>query len=170
MGFEADGDLTFTDTGTELIKGVAAIAKQVRASGKMPAEYGLALDAWGMGPLVDELVAAGFDPGDESMKRAGHMYGVRQGVGLHSAIRTAEFKLGDGQLRHDGSNMMAWCVSNALVQLRGSAVFVSKEVSGAGKIDPLVAMLNAVKRMEDGPVAANNNGVEDWLESLRGVA
>lgn len=170
LGFEADGDLTFTDTGTELVRGVAAIAKRVHASGKMPAEWGIAVDAWGMGPMVDALVEAGFDPGDESMKRAGHLAAYRQGVGLSSAIYTAEFKLGDKQLLHDGSNMMAWCVGNALVQLRGSALYVSKEASGAGKIDPLVAMLNAVKRMEDGPVAGTIKSADALIASLRGVA
>ncbi len=153
LGFEADGDLTLTDSGQELVADVARIAVMVRDSGLMPSEGGLALDAWGMGPLVDALVNAGFDPGDESLKRAGHITGIRQGVGLSSAIYTVEFKLGDGMLRHDGSNMMAWCVSNALVQLRGSAVYVSKESSGTGKIDPLVALLNAAKVMEIGPVA-----------------
>lgn len=153
-GFEADGDLTFTDSGQAIVAEVAALAARVRASGKLPAEYGIAMDAWGMGPLVDALVEAGFDPGDESMKRAGHLFGVRQGVGLSSAIHTVEFKLGDGMLRHDGSALMAWCVSNALVKFRGSALYVDKETSGAGKIDPLVALLNAVKGMERGPVAA----------------
>ena len=152
-GFAADGDLTLCDSGSDLVADVARVAALVRDSGLMPAEGGLAVDAWGMGPLVDALVQAGFDPGDESLKRAGHIHAVRQGVGLSSAIYTVEFKLGDGLLKHDGSNMMAWCVSNALVQLRGSAVYVSKEASGAGKIDPLVALLNAAKVMELGPVA-----------------
>lgn len=153
-GFAADGDLTIVETGQELVQGVARLAARVRDSRKMPAVGGLAVDAWGMGPLVDALVEAGFDPGDESLKRAGHIYAVRQGVGLSSAIYTVEFKLGDGLLQHDGSEMMAWCVSNALVKLRGSAVYVDKETSGAGKIDPLVALLNAVKVMELGPVAS----------------
>lgn len=152
LGFEADGDLTLCDSGSELVADIARIASLVKQSGKMPAERGLAMDAWGMGPLVDALVSAGFDPGDESLQRAGHIQAVRQGVGLSSAIYTLEFKLGDGLFRHDGSNMMAWCVSNALVQLRGSALYVSKEASGAGKIDPLVALLNAAKVMEQGPV------------------
>lgn len=154
LGFEADGDLTLCDTGGELVADVARYAALVKDLGLMPAEGGLAVDAWGMGPLVDALVQAGFDPGDENMKRAGHIYAVRQGVGLSSAIYTVEFMLGDNRFRHDGSKMMAWCVSNALVQLRGSAVYVSKESSGAGKIDPLVAMLNAAKVMELGPVAS----------------
>lgn len=170
LGFRADGDLTLTDSGEEIVSAMAKIAIKVRDSGKMPADGGVAVDAWGIGPLVDALVQAGFDPGDEAMKRAGHIASMRQGVGLSSAIYTLEFKLGDGMFRHDGSNMMAWCVSNALVKLRGSALYVDKETSGAGKIDPFVAMLNAVKRMEEGPVASLAGGADSWLASLRGVA
>lgn len=170
LGFKADGDLTLTDSGDEMVTAMARIAVKVRDSGKMPADGGVAVDAWSIGPLVDALVQAGFDPGDEAMKRAGHIASMRQGVGLSSAIYTLEFKLGDGMFRHDGSNMMAWCVSNALVKLRGSALYVDKETSGAGKIDPFVAMLNAVKRMEEGPVASLAGGADSWLASLRGVA
>jgi phage terminase large subunit-like protein len=156
QGFAADGDLTLCDSGQELVDDVARYAARVKACGKLPEEGGLAVDAWGMGPLVDALVKVGFDPGDESMKRAGHIYPVRQGVGLSSAIHTIDFKLADGQFVHDGSPLMAWCVGNALVKYRGSALFVCKETSGAGKIDPLVALLNAVKVMELGPVAARS--------------
>lgn len=165
-GFAADGNLTFTDSGEEIVSAMAQIAIKVRDSGKMPAEGGVAVDAWSIGPLVDALVQAGFDPGDEAMKRAGHIFAVRQGVGLSSAIYTLDFKLGDGMFRHDGSNMMAWCVSNALVKLRGSALYVDKETSGAGKIDPFVALLNAVKRMEEGPVAC---GPTESVYATRGL-
>ncbi len=154
IGFKNQGDLTLVDSGQEIVTAVAQLAGEIRDSGQLPAKYGVAVDAWAMGPLVDALVAAGFDPGDEALGRAGHIFSVRQGVGLSSALYTAEFKLGDGMLRHDGSDMMAWCVSNALVKLRGSALYVDKETSGAGKIDPLVALLNAVKAMELGPVAS----------------
>jgi len=158
QGFKADGDLTVTESGDEIVRQMAQIAIKVRNSGKMPADGGVAVDAWSIGPLVDALVEAGFDPGDEAMRRAGHIASIRQGVGLSSAIYTLEFKLGDGRFAHDGSKMMAWCVSNALVKLRGSALYVDKETSGAGKIDPFVAVLNAVKRMEEGPVAADGGG------------
>lgn len=153
LDFEVDGDLTFMDSGQDIVSDVAHYAAMIKNSGLMPSEHGLACDRWGMGPLTEALVAAGFDPGDENLKRTGQIAGIPQGVGLSSAIYTVEFKLYDGMLRHDGSNMMAWCVSNALVQMRGSAVYVSKESSGTGKIDPLVALLNAAKVMEIGPVA-----------------
>jgi phage terminase large subunit-like protein len=162
LGFAADGDLTLCESGGDLVADVARYAAMVKSLGMMPATEGLAVDAWSMGPLVDALVKAGFDPGDESLKRAGHIASVRQGVGLSSAIYTVEFMLGDGRFRHDGSNMMAWCVSNALVQLRGSAVYVSKETSGAGKIDPLVAVLNAAFVMQNGPVAGAIVAPSPW--------
>jgi phage terminase large subunit-like protein len=154
-GFAGEGDLTLCDTGTELVEQVAALAIKVRASGKMPAAGGVGVDVAAIGPLVDALVNAGFDPGDVAAGRAGQIVPVRQGWGLSSAIYTAEFKLGDGMLRHDGSPMMAWCVSNARATLKGSNMLISKEASGAGKIDPLVALFNAVKLMEAGPVAAD---------------
>ena len=164
LGFAADGDLTFTDTGQELVTLVAQAAAQVRETGLMPSIGGIAADAWGMGLVTDALVSEGFDPGDTTLARVGHIYSVPQGVGLSSAIHTVEFKLGDGMLRHDGSKMMAWCVSNALVQMRGNAVYVSKESSGAGKIDPLCALLNAAKVMELRPVAAGDGGPSIYEE------
>jgi phage terminase large subunit-like protein len=50
--------------------------------------------------------------------------------------------------------MMDWCVSNARIELKGSNLYISKQLAGAGKIDPLIALLNALQLLEDGPVAA----------------
>lgn len=153
LKFEADGDLTFVETGQELVDQVAALTVQVRDARKMPKVAGVGVDAWGIGSLVDSLVAAGFDPGDVAARRTGQIVPVRQGVGLTGTIKTVEFKLGDGMLRHDGSALMAWCVSNARAELKGSNMYISKQMAGAGKIDPLIAMLNAVQLLEAGPVA-----------------
>lgn len=154
QGFASDGNLTLCATGTELVEQVAALTVKVRDSGKMPASGGVGLDMASIGPLIDALVAAGFDPGDVATGRAGQIVPVRQGWGLTSAVYTTEFKLGDGMLLHDGSAMMSWCVSNARATLKGSNMLIDKGLSGAGKIDPLIALFNAVKLMEAGPVAA----------------
>lgn len=167
-GFEADGDLTFVDTGQQLVDQVAALTVRVRSSGLMPKVAGIGVDAWGMGPLVDALVKAGFDPGDAQAKRTGQIAPVRQGVGLTGTIKTVEFKIGDGMLLHDGSNLMNWCVSNARAELRGSNLYISKETAGASKIDPLIAMLNAVQLLELGPVAGDGGvSVDDWLRGMQ---
>jgi len=152
-GFAADGDLTICGTGQEIVDSVAALIVQVRDSGKMPAESAVGFDMHDIGLLLDALVNAGLDPGDVGTGRTGQMVPVRQGVGLTSAIHSVEFKLGDAMLRHDGSELMAWCVSNCRAELRGSAVYIGKDTTGASKIDPVIAMLTAVKLMEQGPVA-----------------
>jgi phage terminase large subunit-like protein len=56
---------------------------------------------------------------------------------------------------------MAWCVSNAKAELRGSNLYIAKERAGVAKIDPLIAMLNAVQMLELGPVAvqAKQSGI-----------
>lgn len=154
-GFAADGDLTLTDTAQEMVDLVAARVVGLRASGKMPEVGALGVDAWGMGGLLEALVAGGFEPYDEVTRKGGSIASVRQGVGLTGTIKTVEFKLVDGMLRHDGSRLMAWCVSNAKAEIRGSNLFIAKERAGVAKIDPLIAMLNAVQMLELGPVAAS---------------
>lgn len=54
---------------------------------------------------------------------------------------------------HSGSRMMAWCVSNAKGEPRGNAISITKQVSGSGKIDPVMAMFNAVALMAMNPEA-----------------
>jgi phage terminase large subunit-like protein len=153
-GFAADGDLTFTDTGQEIVDLVAARTVAIHATCKMPEVGAVGLDSWGMGTLVDALVAAGFETYDEVTRKGGSIASVRQGVGLTGTIKTVEFKLVDGMLRHGGSRLMAWCISNAKAELRGSNLYIAKERAGVAKIDPLIAMLNAVQMLELGPVAA----------------
>jgi phage terminase large subunit-like protein len=158
-GFAADGDLTFTDTGQEIVDQVAARTVALRDSQKLPDVGAVGLDSWGMGTLVDALVAAGFETYDEVTRRGGSIASVRQGVGLTGTIKTVEFKLVDGMLRHGGSRLMAWCVSNAKAELRGSNLYIAKERAGVAKIDPLIAMLNAVQMLELGPTAARSKSV-----------
>lgn len=165
-GFAADGDLTFTDTGQEIVDLVARRTVALRDSGKMPDVGAVGLDSWGMGTLIDALVGAGFETYDEVTKRGGSIASVRQGVGLTGVIKTVEFKLVDGMLRHGGSRLMAWCVSNAKAELRGSNLYIAKERAGVAKIDPLIALLNAVQMLELGPVAA---GSRESVYETRGL-
>ncbi|MCY1305239.1 hypothetical protein D9M70_550330 [compost metagenome] len=50
--------------------------------------------------------------------------------------------------------MMAWCVGNARVEPRANSILITKQVSGSAKIDPLMAMFNAVTLMALNPPAA----------------
>ena len=166
-GFEVDGDLTFTDSGQQIVEQVAARAAALRDTGLLPDVGALGLDAWGMGSLVDALEQSGFDTYDEMKKGSGSIAAVRQGVGLTGTIKTVEFKIGDGMLRHDGSALMDWCVSNAKAELRGSNMYISKQAAGTAKIDPLMAMLNAVQLLEAWPVAGDGEvPIDDWIAGI----
>jgi phage terminase large subunit-like protein len=70
---------------------------------------------------------------------------------MTGAIKTAERKLAEGVLVHAGRPMMAWCVGNAKIEPRGNAVLITKQASGSAKIDPLMAVLNAVSLMSLNP-------------------
>ena len=70
---------------------------------------------------------------------------------MNAAIKTAERKLTERVLEHEGSKLMAWCVGNAKVVPTGNAVAITKQAAGTGKIDPLMAMFNAVELMSRNP-------------------
>jgi phage terminase large subunit-like protein len=48
---------------------------------------------------------------------------------------------------------MSWCVGNAKGEPKGNAISITKQVSGAGKIDPVMAMFCAVALMALNPEA-----------------
>jgi phage terminase large subunit-like protein len=64
-------------------------------------------------------------------------------------------------MAHDGSPLMAWCVGNAKVEQKGNALMITKQISGTGKIDPVMAMFNAVTLMGLNPEAAGTSVYED---------
>jgi phage terminase large subunit-like protein len=56
---------------------------------------------------------------------------------------------------------MAWCVSNAKIVPSANAVLITKQASGTGKIDPLMAMLNAVYLMSLNPEPTQATSIYD---------
>jgi phage terminase large subunit-like protein len=73
--------------------------------------------------------------------------GVSQGWRLTSSIKDTERKLAAGKLHHNGGKLMTWCVGNARVEPKGNAILVTKQASGTGKIDPVMALFAAVALM-----------------------
>lgn len=145
--FAADGKLTLCDSATQDLEEAAAIVAQVVASGLLPEKSAIGLDPLCVGGLIDALLAEEVGVTEEQLVSIG------QGFKLSSAVWSSERKLRDGTMKHDGSAMFAWCVGNAKAEQKGNAVYITKEVAGKAKIDPLIAMFNAIKLMERNPEA-----------------
>ncbi|WP_369796258.1 terminase TerL endonuclease subunit [Brevundimonas sp. KM4] len=122
----------------------AAYIERVKDTGLLPVAEGVGIDPIGVAALVDELEARGIAPGQQ--------VAIRQGFALSPASWGSEIKLKNGSLKHSGQPMMAWCVGNAKVEVRGGAVIITKQSAGRAKIDPLVAAFNAMMLMSRKPI------------------
>lgn len=143
--FEKDRDLTISSDPMEPIMQAAAIIQRVKDSGLLPDEDGVGIDPAGVTALVDELEARGIGVGQQ--------VAIRQGFALSPASWGSEIKLKNGSLVHGARPLMAWCVGNAKVEVRGGAVVITKQSAGRAKIDPLVASFNAIMLMARNPEA-----------------
>lgn len=150
LDFQRDGDLVIVERPGQDIVEVADIVCQVRDAGLLPEERGIGVDAAGIGDIVDELAARDFDPEKD-------IVAVAQGWRLNGAIKTTERKVAGGELLHGGRPIMAWSVSNARIEDKGNAVSVTKQASGKAKIDPLMAVFDAVTLMALNPAAAGRS-------------
>ena len=138
--FQAEHSLTVVERVGDDIDQLAAIAKKVYDSGKLNK---IGLDPLGLGGLLDGLLEAGIPEGA--------MFGVPQGHKLMSYILTTERKLAEGNLFHAGQQLMTWAAGNARVVMIGNGMRITKQDSGIGKIDPLIATFNAVALMSMNP-------------------
>lgn len=145
LDFSRDGDLTISEDPMAPILEAAAYIERVKEAGLLPDAEGVGIDPIGVQPLVDELEARGIAPGQQ--------VAIRQGFALSPASWGSEIKLKNGSLKHGGQPMMAWCVGNAKVEVRGGAVIITKQSAGRAKIDPLVAAFNAMMLMSRKPMA-----------------
>jgi phage terminase large subunit-like protein len=146
-GFEKDGDLTFVESPGEDVEQVADTVCRIRDAGLLPEEKGIGVDAAGIGAIVDELTS------EARGITLDQIVAISQGWRMNSAIKTAERKLAGGEVEHQGAPLMAWAVGNAKVEPKGNAVAITKQIAGSAKIDPLMAMFDAVSLMALNPEA-----------------
>lgn len=142
--FARDGDLGLVKHIGDDVTEVADICAQVEASGLLDK---IGVDPAGLGGITDALAQADIP--------AEKMIGITQGWKLTGAIKTAERKLAEGVMVHAGQPLMAWCAGNAKIEPRGNAVIITKQAAGSAKIDPLMAMFNAVTLMSLNPETTN---------------
>lgn len=138
--FESDGDLTICDRIGQDIEEIADLIASINEAGLLDR---VGVDPVGIGALVDAL--------HDKKLAEDQIVGISQGWKMVGAVKTTERKVAALELRHGASRMMAWCVGNARAELKGNALVITKQVSGSGKIDPLMALFNAVALMATNP-------------------
>jgi len=148
IDLEADDDEEDQEL-TEDVRGVVDALCRVRDAGLFPETGAIGLDPVGVSAIVDELVARDFDP-DNQLRSIG------QGYKLSAAIKGAARKVAARTLRHEGKELMRWCVGNAKMEPRGASAVAIVKATPSAKIDPLAAMFNAVMLMTENPVAAGS--------------
>ena len=142
LDFAKQGDLTIVHHIGDDSDEVAGLAARVYQSGLLDK---CGLDPHGVGAILDAMLEYGV-PEDA-------VVGVSQGWKLGAAIKTAERKLAEGCFIHSGSAMMNWVVGNARVEPRANGILITKQASGSAKIDPLMAMFDAVSLLSLNPTA-----------------
>lgn len=149
--FARDGDLTLVRQIGDDVQEVADICSELDNAGLLDK---IGVDPHGLGGVLDALNHAGIAPE--------RVVGVSQGWKLQGAIKTTERKLAEGTLVHGGQPLMAWCAGNARVEPRGNAIAITKQASGFAKIDPLMAVFDAVALLSLKPEATP---LDDFLNS-----
>jgi phage terminase large subunit-like protein len=142
--FARQGDLILVSRVGDDVTELCDLVEQVYEWGLLDK---IGVDPVGIGAIFDELINRGI-PEDK-------IVGISQGWKLGGAIKTTERRLAGGQLAHAEQGLMVWCVSNARVEPRANSILITKAASGSAKIDPLMALFNAVSLMSLNPAAAH---------------
>jgi phage terminase large subunit-like protein len=149
--YKQHGDLTIVEQPGDDVMAVADVICRIRDAGLLPEEKSVGVDAAGIGDIVDELIT---EARGITMEQ---IIAISQGYRLNGAIKTTERKVAGGELVHGGRPMMAWCVGNARVEDKGNAILITKQASGKAKIDPLMALFNAVSLMSLNPAGSGKS-------------
>ncbi|MNO89233.1 Phage Terminase [compost metagenome] len=150
--FAANGDLVLVQQIGDDVAEVAAIVFLIDQAGLL---HEAGLDPAGIGAILEALVGMGIAPEK--------VVGVSQGWRMGGAIKTTERKLAEGALQHADQPLMDWCCSNAKVEPRANSILITKQASGSAKIDPLMALFNAVSLMAANPAAMGS--MDDYLNN-----
>lgn len=142
--FAKAGHLTLVERIGDDVDQVADIAEQIQLAGLLDK---IGCDPVGIGAILDKL--------EERKIPQDKIVAVSQGWKLGGAIKTAERWLAEGAFSPATQPMMAWCVGNARIEPRANSILITKQASGTAKIDPLMALFNAVTLMALNPAPCN---------------
>jgi phage terminase large subunit-like protein len=153
--FEAAGELTLLETGAMVealpadIAAILGIVKQIKDAGLLCC---VAVDPAGLGELIDALAEIGVTQDNREFNRD-YLIGATQGYALMNAIKTGERKLANGTLIHADQALMDWCVANVKIEPTATAIRATKQSAGDAKIDPVMALFDAITVMAMNPEA-----------------
>ncbi len=144
-GFKAAGELTIVDDELDDISAIVEIIADIKNRGLLSC---VAVDPAGLGEFIDALAEIDIKIENELLK------GAPQGYALMNAIKTTERKLANGTFKHAPSGLMKWCVSNLKIEPTATAIRATKQNAGDAKIDPVMALFDAVTFMSLNPTVA----------------
>lgn len=143
LDFERRGDLVVVDDDSEDdVEQLADLVLECEDAGVLDK---IGVDQAGIMAIVDAITKRGI--------ASDRIVGIPQGWKLVTAIKTAERKLAARALIHAGQPLMAWTIGNMRPVARGNAIVIEKETAGSAKIDPGMALLDAVALMGLNPRA-----------------
>ncbi|WP_375597584.1 terminase large subunit [Devosia sp. Naph2] len=157
---EAAGELTILNNP---LGDVASIIEHITRIKDMGLLGGVAVDASGLGEMEDALDEIGVT------QEAKLLVAAPQGGWMMSSIKGAERRLASGLLKHCGGPLMQWCVPNLKIEPTATGIRATKQSAGDAKIDPAMAMFNAVTLMARNP-EAQGAGLNDYIKRLTGAA
>jgi phage terminase large subunit-like protein len=136
------GELTIVDDELGDISDIVEIIDDVNKRGLLAV---VAVDPAGLGEFIEALAEIGVtQEGDQ-------VVGVPQGYAMMNSIKTAERKLANGTLKHSRSRLMDWAVGNLRIEPMATAIRATKQNAGDAKIDPVMALFDAVTAMVKTP-------------------
>ena len=146
MEFQASNECLIVDRlGDDAIE-IGKLIKKIYDTGKLKR---IGIDPRGVGDILIEIKRQGTP---ENLIEQ-----VNQGVSLMGAEKTLSRKLAQKAVVIAKSDLMRFCVSNAIVEQRGDDYFLSKK-SSQFKIDPLIAIFDAIALYE-------RHGVDDVVDN-----
>ncbi|MET0403167.1 MAG: terminase large subunit [Cystobacter sp.] len=140
--FEKEGDLTVVEAIGPDVDELVAIVRRVHETGIL---HRIGLDPAGSAKVLHEaLQHEGEIPEDL-------LIGIGQGWKLVGITKLLERRLVAKTIWHSGSTMLNYCVGNTRMEVRTNAAIITKAAS-RGKIDPLMALLDAGECLAVAPV------------------
>lgn len=153
------GEITILPNGAMAANGLPADIAQILEIVKRVRDAGLlccvAVDPAGIGELIDALAEVDITVENASIGR-NYVVGVAQGYSLMNALKTSERKLANGTLIHADQALMDWCVANLKIEPTATAIRATKQNAGDAKIDPAMALFDAVTIMATNPDACRS--------------